>query len=266
MIHPLVSSAKNLQLIARRNRPQDEECLLDHKQRFSPLGKNTCTFPTKAYVINKSDRLDRWEKFCSSNSLLFENFEVQRWEASLPSREFPEVRDAIFQSYICCLENSLESEEIVIIMEDDSYLVEGSIEKIKQSWGDLPENWDVLIGNHYFFGEMEILTDHLAKPVHQASTINFGIFRRSVLPKIKKNLHLRDNLVSIKDFDHFLTSEIVPIENYTIWPMISREFPSYSDHKGKFLNSDLKIIEHAYKYKFIDGDKFYPSLPGWSDI
>lgn len=266
MIHPLVSSAKNLQLIAKRNRLQDEGCLLDYRKEFYCSEKNTCSFPTKAYVINKSDRLDRWEKFCSSNHILFEEFEVQRWEASLPSKDFPEVRDAIFQSYISCLESSLESEESVIIMEDDSYLVEGAIEKIKKSWEDLPENWDVLIGNHYFFGEIKILTDHLSKPVRQASTINFGIFRRSVLPKIKENLHLKDNLASIKDFDHFLTSEVTPIENYTIWPMISREFSSYSDHKGRFLDSNLKIIEHAYKYKFIDEEKFYPSLPEWSDI
>lgn len=263
MIHPLFSTPGNLKLTAKKNKEEDEKLLLDSRGSFSAAGRNRCKFPTKVYVINKPERVDRWEKFCSSNSLLFQNFQVQKWEASSPSLQVPEVRDAIFQSYTSCLGHTLKEEESIIIMEDDAYLVPGALEKISQAWKDLPEDWDVLIGNHYFFGEIQILTDHIAKPVTRASTINFGIFRRSILPKLESNLHLKEKFESIKDFDHYLTSEMTSIQNYTIWPMISREFPSYSDHKGRFLDSSEKIIGHAHKYKFIDSDEFYPSLSGW---
>ena len=148
-------------------------------------------------------------------------------------------------------------------MEDDSYLAEGGIEKLKETWEDLPEDWDVLIGNHYFFGGMNILTDNLAKPTQRASTINFSIFRKTCLPKIKEHKYLRDTYPSIRDFDHYVTSEIVPINNYTVWPMISREISSYSDHRGRILDSSIRIRENAYKYKFIDQDKYYSSLEGW---
>ena len=148
-------------------------------------------------------------------------------------------------------------------MEDDSYLAGGGVEKLKETWKDLPEDWDVLIGNHYFFGKMNILTDNLAKPTQRASTINFSIFRKTCLPKIKEHKYLRDAYPSIRDFDHYVTSEIVPINNYTVWPMISREISSYSDHRGRILDSSTRIRENAYKYRFIDQDKYYSSLEEW---
>ena len=110
---------------------------------------------------------------------------------------------------------------------------------------------------------MNILTDNLSKPTQRASTINFSIFRKTCLPKIKEHKYLRDAYPSIRDFDHYVTSEIVPINNYTVWPMISREISSYSDHKGRILDSSIRIRENAYKYKFIDQDKYYSSLEGW---
>jgi hypothetical protein len=56
---------------------------------------------------------------------------------------------------------------------------------------------------------------------------------------------------------------MVPVNNYTVWPMISREIASFSDHRQKNLDSATKIRENAFKYKFIDGDKYYSSLEGW---
>ena len=109
---------------------------------------------------------------------------------------------------------------------------------------------------------MKILTDHLAKPVDRASTANFIVVRKTTLPKILENIDLR-GIESIRDFDHFVTSDQVPVNNYTVWPMISREIASFSNHKGKDLDSSMKIKENSYKYLFIDQEKFYSSLEGW---
>jgi hypothetical protein len=161
------------------------------------------------------------------------------------------------------MEETFGKEEVIIMMEDDAYLAEGGLEKLRLAWEDLPEDWDVLVGNHYFFGQIEVLTDHLAKPVGRASTANFGVFRKTCLQKIKDHQGLRDSYPIIRDFDHYVTSDMVPVNNYTVWPMISREIASFSDHRQQNLDSATKIRENAFKYKFIDGDKYYSSLEGW---
>ena len=259
MNNPLSLGHGNFRLRSEKNRREDEKSLLDSREEFSP-GGNPCSFPHKVYVINRQDREDRWSKFSSINENLFENFKVQRWEATVPSLEIGTVVDAIFNSFYRCIKES--PEECVIIMEDDVYLAEGALEKIRKAWDDLPPDWDVLIGNHYFFGSIKILSDNLAKPVGRASTANFIIARKTIVPKIEENLGKRENL-SIRDFDHYITSELVPINNFTIWPMVSREFPSFSDHKGKELSSFHKIRENAFKYLFIDQDSYYSSIEDW---
>lgn len=263
MNNPLAGPSGNFRLTSSRNRFEDEKSLIDLRTNPQIWPANPCKFPSRIYVINRSERRDRWETFQRTNSELFERFSVERWEATTVGPQITSVVDAIFQSFLNCLDHALENDECVIIMEDDAYLAEGGMEKLEAAWGDLPEDWDVLVGNHYFFGQMNILTDNLAKPAQKASTINFSVFRRTCLPKIKESLHLRDVHPSIRDFDHYVTSEMIPINNYTVWPMISREISSFSDHKGKILDSAIKIREHAFKYKFIDGDKYYSSLEGW---
>jgi hypothetical protein len=263
MNNPLAGSSENFRLVSSRNRSEDEKSLIDLKTHHQIPPGNPCRFPSRIYVINRYERKDRWETFQRINSDLFEKFRVERWEATVLDHQITSVTDAIFQSFSNCLSHALENNECVIVMEDDSYLAEGGMEKLKKAWKDLPEDWDVLIGNHYFFGQINILTDNLAKPTQRASTINFSIFRRACLPKIKGSLHLREVHPSILDFDHYVTSEKIPINNYTVWPMNSREISSFSDHKGKILDSAIKIREHAFKYKFIDGDKYYSSLEGW---
>lgn len=259
MNNPLSCGQPNFRILSEKNRKEDEKSLLDFKSEFV-TGGNPCSFPTKAYVINRQDREDRWIKFISINQILFENFEVQRWEATVTSHSIESVVDAIFDSFYRCIKES--KEECIVIMEDDAYLAEGAIEKIKKAWRDLPLDWDVLIGNHYFFGSMKILSDNLSKPTGRASTANFLIVRKTIVPKIEENLNKR-SIVSIRDFDHFITSELVPINNFTIWPMVSREFPSFSNHKGKDLSSFHKVREHAFKYLYIDQDSYYPSIEGW---
>lgn len=263
MNNPLAGPQENFRFVSSRNRSEDEKSLVDLRDQHPIIPGNPCKFPSKIYVINLAGREDRWGIFQRINSELFNEFKVERWEATSIGHQITSVVDAIFQSFLSCIEHSLENDECVIIMEDDSYLAEGGVEKLKETWKDLPEDWDVLIGNHYFFGKMNILTDNLAKPTQRASTINFSIFRKTCLPKIKEHKYLRDAYPSIRDFDHYVTSEIVPINNYTVWPMISREISSYSDHKERILDSSIRIRENAYKYKFIDQDKYYSSLEGW---
>jgi|688.fasta_scaffold451462_2 hypothetical protein len=263
MNNPLAGPQGNFKLISSRNKEEDEKSLIDLRDQSRIVPGNTCEFPSKIYVINRSEREDRWGTFQRINSDLFKKFEIERWEATSTSPQITSTVDAIFQSFLNCLDQSLDNNECVIIMEDDAYLAEGGIEKLETTWKDLPEDWDVLVGNHYFFGQISILTDNLAKPVQRASTVNFSVFRRTCLPKIKEYRYLRDVYPSIRDFDHYVTSEIIPINNYTVWPMISREIPSYSDHKGRILDSAIKIREHAFKYKFVDSDKYYSSLEGW---
>ena len=263
MNNPLAGPPGKFKLVSSRNRAEDEKSLIDIRDKSEILPNNPCQLPSKIYVINRSERKDRWENFQRINSDLFEKFEVERWEATSTDHIVKLPVDAIFHSFLNCLEHSFQSQECIIIMEDDAYIADGGIEKLEKAWVDLPDNWDVLIGNHYFFGQLNILSDNLAKPVQRASTINFSVFRKTALLKIKEYQYLREVYPSIRDFDHYVTSEIVPINNYTIWPMISREVSSYSDHKGRILDSSIKIRENAYKYKFIDQDKYYSSLEGW---
>ena len=259
MNNPLASGSSNFRIVSQRNRLEDEGGILDRRSEFLP-GGNPCSFPTRVYVIHRSERTDRWERFKDHNSELFQNFKVVPWEATIPCPGAPTVVDAIFDSFYNCIKNS--PGECVIIMEDDSYLVPGALEKIQKAWTDLPPDWDVVIGNHYFFGSMKVLSDHLGKPIGRASTLNFSIIRKTILPKIEFNLHLRE-IPSLRDFDHYITSDQTPINNFTIWPMVSREFPSFSDHKGKDLDSSHKIREHAFKYLFVDQETYYSSLEEW---
>ena len=259
MNNPLGTSFGNFRLRSARNKDEDEKCILDERSSFIP-GGNLCPFPTKVYVIHRSEREDRWERFKSSNRELFDTFDVFPWEASTPNHQIPTVVDAIFESFTSCIKNS--PDESIIIMEDDCYLAEGGIEKIKRAWEDLPSDWDILIGNHYFFGSIRVLSNHLAKPIERGSTTNLVVVRRTIIPKIEENLSKRESPY-LRDFDHYVTSEEIPINNFTVWPMVSREFSSFSDHKGKFLDSALKIREHAFKYLFIDQESYYSSLEGW---
>ncbi len=242
---------------SRKNRNRDLEKLEDLRSSTPISANNKCKFPTEVRVINLEKRPDRWERFQEINKDLFSEFTITRFNAV----EGSNVVDAIFNSFTSCLEESFNNHETVIIMEDDCYLAPGGLEKLKSAFLDLPEDWDCLIGNHYFITGMEILTDHLAKPKNQASTLNFAVFRNTILNKIKNNIHLRSNL--LRDIDHFITSEQVPINNYTVWPMISREYVSHSDHKNSVKDMTIRIRENAFLYQFVDSDTYYPSIPEW---
>ena len=262
MIIPGGPSTGNYRVRSLKNKSLDEQSLKDSKGKIPNLGTNTCSFPSKIFVINRGDRPDRWESFQTNNSALFDRFQISRWDASVTDHFTPSVVDAIFKSFTSCLEENLFEEDSIIIMEDDAYLAPGGIEKLQMAWKDLPEDWDVLIGNHYFFGSMEILSDHLAKPDGRASTVNFAVYKKTVVQKIRDFLYLREN-EGMRDFDHFLTSELCGINNFTVWPMISREIASFSDHKQVMLDSASKIREHSFKYVFIDQDSYYSSLKDW---
>jgi hypothetical protein len=256
MNNPIYSGNPSFKILSEKNRKLDESSLKIAKKNWN-LGGNKCQFPSKVFVINRSERPDRMGKFKEYNRLVYENFEVIRFEASVPNLKIKTTTDAIFDSFYRCILDS--PDECICVMEDDAYIVGGSIEKIKKSWEELPEDWDILIGNHYFFGSIEILSENLAKPTSRASSANFIIVRKTIIPKINDNIHKRE-IQSINDFDHFVTSELVPINNFTIWPMVSREYPSFSDHKGKELDSSHKIRENSFKYLFIDQEEFYTSL------
>ena len=242
---------------SRKNRNRDLEKLEDLRSSAPISANNKCKFPTEVRVINLEKRSDRWERFQEINKDLFSEFTITRFNAV----EGSNVVDAIFNSFTSCLEESFKNNETVIIMEDDCYLAPGGLEKLKSAFLDLPGDWDCLIGNHYFITGMEILTDHLARPKNQASTLNFAVFRNTILNKIKNNIHLRSNL--LRDIDHFITSEQVPINNYTVWPMISREYVSHSDHKNSVKDMTIRIRENAFLYQFVDSDTYYPSIPEW---
>ena len=119
MNNPLAGPQGNFKLISSRNKTGDENSLIDLRSESPIVPSNPCKFPSKIFVINLGDRTDRWWSFQRNNSDLFKNFEVNRWEATQIGYNAPKVEEAIFQSFLGCLESSLESEECVIIMEDD---------------------------------------------------------------------------------------------------------------------------------------------------
>jgi hypothetical protein len=242
--------------ISKKNKSENLSRLLEPSENYLPGKNNPCEFPNQAYVLNLDRRVDRWEEFQSRNSQLFASFNVSRFSAY----EAEDKQSAIFESHFSCLKQGLSNSECIVVMEDDAYLVDGALEKLHHSFRDLPEDWDCLMGNHYFFGQMQILTPHLAKPIGTASTINFVIYRNTILPKIEAYWDLKDEE---PDFDHFLTSEKVPIQNYSVWPMISREYLSFSDHKQKVRNMEIRVAENAHLFQFIDSEIYYPSIPNW---
>jgi GR25 family glycosyltransferase involved in LPS biosynthesis len=136
MNNPLAGSQGNFRFVSSRNRSEDEKSLVDLRSQKRIASNNPCKFPSKVYVINRSERKDRWETFQRINSDLFSKFQVERWEATSTSYQITSTVDAIFQSFLNCLDHSLEKEECVIIMEDDSYLAEGGLEKLKIAWKD----------------------------------------------------------------------------------------------------------------------------------
>lgn len=242
---------------SEKNKEEDLSKIIDRRTEKLIVPSNPCQFPEKIYVINLDRREDRWESVRAINSEFFAKFSVERFSAI----EMKDPVDSIFHSFIACLEEAFKTEECVIIMEDDCYLVGGGLEKLQMAFRDLPVDWDCLFGNHYFFGEIELLTDHLAKPRGKASTCSFVIFRNTSLQKITSNFSKR-NIFTL-DMDHFLTSENVPINNYTVWPMVSRETVSYSDRAKGIKDMTIRIREHSNLFQFIDSDTYYPGLEGW---
>lgn len=260
MNNPLGSSIAtgHFSQISENNKLEDLSRITDLKSQFiGKKGGNTAKFPSKALVINLKEREDRWESFQEKNSGIFQKMDVSRFDAIKDT----DVRKAIFLSHIGCLEKSFPENDCVLILEDDCELAFGWYEKLQKSFLDLPLDWDVLIGNHYFFGEMEVLTDNIAKPVGKASTANFVLYRNTSLEKIKKEFHLRED--GLHDIDHFLTDPKTSILNYSVWPMIAREFLSFSDHHGKVRNMEFRVREHAYLFPYIDSEIYYPSLECW---
>jgi GR25 family glycosyltransferase involved in LPS biosynthesis len=245
--------------MSNKNRKDDLDRIKDSRANPRPIKKNSCRFPSQVYVINLDRREDRWADFIKLNQESLSGFQINRFSALEKSSPV----DGIFASFLSCLEQNLAEEETIIIMEDDAYLVPGAIEKIRLAFADLPEDWDCLIGNHYFISQIELLTDHLGKPLGIASTLNFGIFRNTIVNKIHEDYNKRQTLPGLNDFDHFLTSPTTSIQNYTIWPMIAREFLSVSDHYQKVRNMEFRIRENAFLYQFIDSDTYYSNLENW---
>lgn len=259
MNNPLSSIGKgHFSLTSRKNKDKDLERIIDRRsEELTIFNQNKISVPNKAFVINLKEREDRWERFCNINRDLFGKLEVERFEAI----QDKDVSKAIFSSHVGCLEKSFPAEKCVLVLEDDCILASGWYEKLEQCFLDLPKDWDVLIGNHYFYSSIEVLTDNLAKPIGTASTANFVVYNQTSLEKIRNDYHLRQ--MALQDIDHFLTSDLTSINNYTSWPMLSREFFSMSDHRGKARNMELRVREHAHMFPFIDSESYYPSIDCW---
>jgi hypothetical protein len=99
MNNPLAGPQGNFKLISSRNKEEDEKSLIDLRDQSRIVPGNTCEFPSKIYVINRSEREDRWGTFQRINSDLFKKFEIERWEATSTSPQITSTVDAIFQSF-----------------------------------------------------------------------------------------------------------------------------------------------------------------------
>jgi hypothetical protein len=243
--------------ISSKNKSEDLSKIIDLRGKRN-LNLKCFEIPKKVLVINLPEREDRWIRFGIKNQELFQKLEVRKVPGIVEKIAF----EGIFKAHLSCMRYSQDIGEPIIVMEDDCELASGWPEKIVQVFQELPLDWDVLVGNHYFFSKIEILTDHLAKPKIQASSANFVIYNTSCYQKALSNNHLRSNF-NLMDIDHFLTSDHIPINNYSIWPMISREFVSVSDHYKKVRNMEHRIREHAHQFQFIDSDIYYPSIESW---
>lgn len=243
--------------ISKINREDDLNKIIDSKDSFVAKTKSI-QLPKRALIVNLPEREDRWQIFKSKNQDILECFDVTRKDGI----KHDDTATGIFLAHLECMQKSKEIREPMIVMEDDCEMATGWLEKLESVFRNIPEDWDVLIGNHYFYSQIDVLTDHLAKPRNQASTTNFVVYSPTCYDKVKDHMHLRHEL-NIEDVDHFLTSEKIPVNNYTIWPMISREFVTFSDHHKRVRNMELRVREHAYQFPFIDSDLYYPSIESW---
>ena len=243
--------------LSRNNKEEDLSKIKDFSGSFKiPLIREK--IPNKVFVINLPEREDRWMRFKIQNDLLFQKFNVERVDGVIEKN----APDGVFKAHLNCMEKSRSLGESIMVLEDDCELAEGWDKKLDKVFKEVPEDWDVIIGNHYFFGQMNVISDHLAKPTIKASTANFVIYHPRCYEKALSLAHLRENPF-INDIDHFLTSDEVEINNYTIWPMICRESVSFSDHYQKVRNMEFRIREHAYQFQYIDSDKYYPTIESW---
>ncbi len=248
MNNPLAVGSPDYRRLSELNRATDE---LDISRPDTKQIPNSKSYPRKIYVLNLPEREDRWIRFQSMNQELFEIFDVVRFDALKTS----DVQDAIFKSFKTCIGKA--EDETFIVMEDDAFLVEGAIQHLHKIWEQIPGDWDVLFGNHYFYSKLEIINDVVAKPIGRASTANFGIYSKSLLPKLD-DLSMREDR-SLSEWDHFLTGN-PSINNYVLWPMVSREVAGFSDHRGREMNINLRLREHRYRFNFLDNEKFYEAI------
>lgn len=248
MNNPLAVGSPDFRRLSELNRTADEANIVYTKRDYET---NTKPFPTQIYVLNLPEREDRWLKFVSMNAELFKNFSVSRF----PAFKMQDVQEAIFTSFKTCVKQA--TFDSFIVMEDDAFLVEGAVEHIMSIWNEIPGDWDVIFGNHYFYSKLEIFNDYVAKPIGRASTANFGIYSMSLIEKLE-DLSMRND-GSLKEWDHFLTGN-PDINNYVLWPMISRESPGFSDHQQREMNINLRLREHKYRFNFLDNEKFYSDI------
>lgn len=199
-------------------------------------------------TINGSGRYD---KFIENNFIDKEDF-IPYWGISNPN----DTPTAIFDNYLKIFETRLGDSEILFIIEDDVKLLPGWRESIIKSMSQLPKEWDILSGNFSNLEKIIQIGQELIKPIGNISSMNFTIFHRRGIEKIKSNLELR-KISPYNHIDRYCFSERLNLNCYGAWPMICREIPGYSFNRKMLTDSFKYLIEYQpYKYWFIDKPKW----------
>ena len=173
----------------------------------------------------------------------------------------PEVH--IFNNYLTILNNWFKentSSEVVAISEDDVLFLSGAFDFLSSAMKQLPSNWDTLSGNFSAIPKIKLISPNLISPVSYASSMNFSVFHRRSLIKIKDKLELRKGGSTIhKHIDRYCFSPEVGLNSYCTWPMLCREVAGYSMKDSRLTNTFENLIESKpYRFWFLDKNRWTP--------
>lgn len=209
----------------------------------------------KKYIISKIHVLTtrgsgRYEKFIKNNSYKDIEF-IPHWGIQKSER----TQDAIFDNYLDII-NSKFDDEILVIIEDDVVLIPGWMENLEKCLYQLPEDWGILSGNFSSIDKIIQTANNLIKTIGVRSSMNFTIFHRRSIVKIKQKLYLRKES-PYDHIDRYCFSDEVNLNSYGCWPMICREIPGFSLNRKIMTNGFDALMEYEpYKYWFIDKPKW----------
>lgn len=182
----------------------------------------------KAYCINLSERMNRWEEFKTQNI----PFEVERFEAIKASPGWVGCR----ASY---LEVMKKVDGLTLVLEDDCLFLH-PWEDVLKIIPQLPVTWDCLYLGATLNQALERYSDNLFK-LKKGWTTHAILYRDRRIPEF-----ILANAGNIRKIDVFLADVVQEKFNcFITQPLIATQRPGHSDIIDRF--TDYAVIKERYE-------------------